>query len=265
MCELYLSSASAPHFPETELRQLQRHGGSPWTNLQGWGAAWLQGKGPDAGFGLEKHPQPALGAVGYQGILRDANHSPVWLIHLRAASSGGVSRANTQPYRFAWPEHEGPHASAPSSHPQRRGAFMHNGELKKMQARLIERFGEDPRHGTADSEGGMILLRDALAAVDTAEAAWGVFGNWVDAMRAMGQANFIVALGRDVFAHSHRRTELGGSAPDDTGLFMGHDDGEDGDRLRLSSEPFADDDEPLSNGTLLWIRDGAVVRRGVTV
>ena len=261
MCELYLSSAPAPHFPETELRQLQRHGGSPWTNLQGWGVAWLQDGETDAGFGLEKHPQPAFGAAGYQGILREQRQSRVWLVHLRAASSGGVSRANTQPYRFAWPEHEGPHASAPSGHPHRRGAYMHNGELKTMKARLIERFGRDPREGTADSEGGMILLRDALATVDTPEAAWGVFQNWVDEMRAMGLANFVVALGRDVFAHSHRRTELGGSAPDDTGLFMTQD----GARLRLSSEPFSDRDQPLTNGTMLWIRDGAVVHRGVTI
>ena len=261
MCELYLSSAAAPHFPDTELRQLQRHGGAPWTNLQGWGAAWLQGGAPDATFGLEKHPQPAFGAAGYQGLLRRAHESHVWLVHLRAASSGGISLANTQPYRFAWPEHSGPHASAPGPDPHRHGAYMHNGELKGMTARLVERYGEDPRGGTADSEGGMILLRDALARVDTPDAAWGVFRNWVPDMRAMGLANFIVALGRDVFAHSHRRTELGGDAADDTGLYMAQD----GARLRLSSEPFSGDDTPLPNGTLLWIQGGAVVHRGLTV
>ena len=259
MCELYLSSSPDAHFPARELQQLQRHGGAPWTNLQGWGAAWLEDDGE--GYGLEKHAQPARGAAGYDGLLRAARPSPVWLVHLRAASSGGVSHANTQPYCFAWPEEPGPHASAPGDTPHQGGAFMHNGELKKMKARLVERFGEDPRRGSADSEGGLILLRDRLAGVDTVEAAWGVFGNWVDEMRAMGLANFVVALGRDVFAHSHRRTELGGDAADDTGLYMHQDGG----RLRLSSEPFADTDTPLPNGTLLWIRDGAVVHRGLAV
>ena len=261
MCELYLSSSDTPHFPATELAQLQRHGGAPWTNLEGWGAAWLEGETDESGFGLEKHPKPARGAAGYDGLLARGYESPVWLVHLRAASSGGTCMANTQPYRFAWPEHEGAHASAPSDHPHRTGVYMHNGELKGMKAALIERFGEDPRDGTADSEGGKILLRDGLADVDDIYAAWAVFQNWAQDMRGMGIANFIVALGRDVFVHVHRRTELGGDAVDDCGLYLAKDTG----RLRLSSEKMGADDEPLPRGAMLWIRGAEIKARGLTV
>ena len=260
MCELYLSSSTQPHFPAAELERLQRHGGEPWTNLQGWGAAWLQGTRDTDTFGLEKHPDAARGDPRFDAIEARAYESPLWLAHLRAASSGGVSLENTQPYQFAWPEHEGPDASAPGEDPHRYGVYMHNGELKGMEERLEATFGHDPRQGTADSEGGMILLRDRLATQDDIETGWGVFQDWVADMRAMGIANFIVALGRDVFIHAHRRTELGAEEADDPGLYLAQDEG----RLRLSSEPFMDTDRALSNGTVLWIRDGAVVQRGVT-
>lgn len=244
MCELYLSASRTPHCPDEELRQLQRHGGAPWTNLQGWGMAWWQ-TDADGGFGLEKHPQPALGSQGYQGLLDRAYPSPLYLLHLRAASSGGVSRANTQPYRFDW-------NGTPC-------AYLHNGELKRMKTRLLERFGSDPRDGNADSEGGMILLSDLLAKVKSVEAAWAVFQNWAQDMKGMGIANFIVALGLDVFVHGHRRSELGGDALDDPGLYLHQTE----DRLRLSSESMGDD-EPLERGTLLWTRGPEIVARGLS-
>lgn len=247
MCELYLSSAARPHFPAQDLAHLQRHGGSPWTNLQGWGAAWLEDDATRTR--LLKHPQPARGAADYGGLLREAPLSPVWLTHLRAASTGGVSLHNTQPFCFGWPDHENEAC-----------AFMHNGELKGMDARIIEQFGEDPRDGGTDSEGAKIILHEALKAAEDIDAAWGVFGHVVQDLRAMGIANFIVALGADVFVHAHRRTQVGESVADDTALFMGQSEG----RLRLSSEPFASDDTPVRRGQLLWIRDGAVRARGMT-
>ncbi|MGB3455931.1 MAG: class II glutamine amidotransferase [Litorimonas sp.] len=247
MCELYLSSSETPHFPEDELRQLQRHGGPPWTNLQGWGMAWWQDSG---GYGLEKHAQPARGAAGYDGLLRAAYPSPVYLLHLRAASSGGVNRANTQPYRFDWPEQSD----------RREAVFLHNGELKGMAARLVKTFGRDPRDGDADSEGGMEILRRRLLRVDTAKAGWAVFRLWAQEMKTMGIANFIVGLGTDLFVHVHRRVELGSDAMDDTGLYMA----EHADRIRLSSEPMSGFDTPLETGSLLWIRGSEVLERGLT-
>lgn len=247
MCELYLSSSDRPHFPEAELRLMQRHGGAPWTNLQGWGMAWWQDGG---GYALQKHPQPARGAAGYDGLLQSAYPSPVYLLHLRAASSGGVSRANTQPYRFDWPDSSDKHEAV----------YLHNGELKGMAAKLVERFGRDPREGDADSEGGMELLRDRLLGTDTIDESWGIFRVWAQEMKAMGIANFIVGLGTDLFVHVHRRVELGGEAMDDTGLYMAQGGG----RLRLSSEPMAADDSPLESGTLLWIRGAEVRERGLT-
>ena len=247
MCELYLSSSGTPHFPFDELRQLQRHGGSPWTNLQGWGLAWWQEGG---GYGLEKEPRPALGSKGYQGLLDRAYASPVHLLHLRAASSGGVSRANTQPYRFDWPDGSG----------KREAVYLHNGELKGMTAKLVETFGRDLRDGNADSEGGMILLRGTLLALDAHEQAWNAFRLWAQEMKGMGIANFIVGLGRDIFVHVHRRVELGGDALDDMGLYLSKTD----DRLRLSSEALSEDDEALESGTLLWIRGADVVERSLT-
>ncbi|MGJ8561048.1 MAG: class II glutamine amidotransferase [Litorimonas sp.] len=239
MCELYLSSSDQPHFPEEELRRLQRHGGEPWTNLHGWGIAWLIEE--TAQFELKKSPRSALNAKGYDDILGTAYNSPLYLLHLRAASTGGVRKDNTQPYRFDW-------AGRPA-------IYMHNGELKNMSARLIDELGQDARNGTTDSEGGMLLLHHALQSTETLDRAWVVFKVWAQAIKSMGIANFIIALGDEIFVQVHRRKELGGDAIDDPGLYLSQTD----DLLRLSSEPLSDTDTPLKPGTQLWI-NGSKIR-----
>ena len=249
MCELYLSSSATPHFPEDELRELERHGGVPWTNQEGWGMAWLDERDEQRHFEIVKLDQLAHGNPLYEAQLDAAVESPVWLLHLRAASSGGRSMENTQPYHIRWPL---PHATE--------GVFMHNGELKGMDTRLLEEFGHDPRRGTADSEGGAHILQRDLEAADDIAHAWPIFCDWAQRMRYMGIGNFIVGLGRNVFVHVHRRTQVGEKIADDPGLFMAQRKG----RIRLSSEPMEDDDQPLERGAMLWIRDGDLVERGLT-
>ncbi len=249
MCELYLSSSATPHFPGDDLRTLERHGGIPWTNQEGWGMAWLDEQDERKQYEIVKLDQLAHGNPLYETQLDAAHDAPVWLLHLRAASSGGRSMENTQPYHICWPL---PNAAA--------GIFMHNGELKGMETRLLQEFGHDPRKGTADSEGGAHILQRDLEAAKDIEAAWPIFQDWAQRMRYMGIGNFIVGLERNVFVHVHRRTQVGEEIADDPGLFMAQSE----DRIRLSSEPMADDDTALERGALLWIRDGKIVARGLT-
>lgn len=131
-------------------------------------------------------------------------HVPTQLLvsHIRHATRGAVSLANTQPFAR---EIGG-----------RMHCFAHNGRLEPLL-----RPGAAPlrRHhplGDTDSELAACLLFDALAECwerpeppPLAERRDAV-ARFAAAMRPLGPANFLYCDGEYLFAHGHRRTQADG-------------------------------------------------------
>ena len=94
MCELFALSASAPVDIRLSLAELARHGGDTGIHADGWGAAFLEG--PDASRFRE--PRAAAYSPWVQCLQDHPVRSNTVIAHIRHATRGAISLANTQPF-----------------------------------------------------------------------------------------------------------------------------------------------------------------------
>jgi transglutaminase-like putative cysteine protease/predicted glutamine amidotransferase len=245
--------------PSFDLRCLQ-----PGRTLpDGWGIGYYPGGEPAAT--VLKEPAPPAGSIRSE-LVKAWEHleSSVFLLHVRRATWGAPTGANTQPFQRAWG--------------RRDWLFAHSGSLQERPTLRPNPLFE--AIGSTDTEA---VLCDLLGRI--AERGWSTLGDvdldvllgWFESLNALGSLTCVLTDGNDLVVHADRD-------PSDPGVWvrevrppygelrLGDDDlvvdlTSRGTKSRkgilVSSEPLSLVGEPegtwrrLPPGTLLTIRQGA--------
>ncbi len=198
MCELLCLSSLMPTTVSITLEHLARHGALGQSNVDGWGLASYE----DRDIRLYKEPEPAGQSAWLGFILGRDLQCALMMSHIRRASQGALTHANTQPFAR---ELDG-----------RMHTFAHNGDLRGLAGLA----GAGPQRfnpvGETDSELAFCILLERMATLWAAAKApllkhrLSVVKTFAADIRACGQANFLYSDGELVFAHGHRRPPYDG-------------------------------------------------------
>jgi len=193
MCELLALSSRLPTSVTSSLAAFSQHR----TSADGWGVAFHAGN--DAR--LYKEPELAADSVWLDFIQHRHLTASLIVAHIRHATRGGRSLANTQPFSR---ELGG-----------RIHVFAHNGRLDTIDA---DHAGEWSRYnpvGETDSEVAFCILLERISplwsgGIPSLQARTTVFTNFAAELRALGPANILYADGDALFVHAHRRMQANG-------------------------------------------------------
>lgn len=267
MCELFCMSSRQPTLATFTLDRFAARGGLDGRTIDGWGLAFY-----DAGdLRLYREPEPARDSLWLQYVQRRHLPARILLSHIRHATRGAVTLANTQP--FAREIGSRMHCCA------------HNGRLEALGAQQTRALRRYRPLGDTDSELAACMLFERMAALwdewsappPLAERA-AEFSTFATEMRALGPANFLYSDGITLFAHGHRRTQADGHvAPPGLWQLQRHcavdpaasveagvrldSAGSAQDIALVASVPLTDENwQPLAEGQTLIIENGAVVQ-----
>lgn len=268
MCELFALSARQPADVHLSLEEFSRHGGLAGPHKDGWGIAWYEG----ADVRLVKEPSAASDSACLAFIQQRPFRSARVVSHIRKATQGRLSLANTQPYAR---ELGG-----------RMHVFAHNGDLEGTRLRDAYALGAYRPVGDTDSEYAFCALLAQLAPLwreggtPPLDARRARVAEFAAALRALGPANFLYADGDALFVHGHKRTHAGGIRPPGLhvlcrscaretgplvadGLSVASADGPQEVTL-VASVPLTDGEawRPLGEGETLVLRDGRIISPG---
>jgi glutamine amidotransferase len=207
VCELFALSSRQPTVATFTLDRFAARGGLDGRTIDGWGLALYDG----GDVRLYREPEPSHDSEWLRYVQRRHLPTQLLLSHIRHATRGAVTLANTQPFAR---EIGG-----------RMHCFAHNGRLEALvqpgapQAQRFRPIGE------TDSERAACLLFEAMAQLWSGDPEPGlalrleVLHDFAATMRPHGPANFLYADGSYLYAHGHRRTQADGRiAP--PGLWM---------------------------------------------
>jgi glutamine amidotransferase len=198
MCELFCLSSGVPTRASFSLDAFAQHGGRDGRNVDGWGLAFYDGRD----VRCYREPEPAGDSAWLAFIAQRRIATHLVLSHIRRATQGAISLANTQPFTR---ELGG-----------RTHVFAHNGRLPGIE-QLRSRSRRFLPVGETDSEIAFCALLDRLAglwdagAVPPLEGRLAVVVDLAARIRALGPANFLYADGDVLFAHGHRRIQADGA------------------------------------------------------
>lgn len=206
MCELLALSMSRPTQLTFSLHTLAARSAAGGRSHDGWGVAFYRGND----VALFREP----GAAGDSALVRllesEGPATALAISHIRHATRGAVSLANTQPFVR---ELGG-----------RMHVFAHNGDLPGIERLAL---GDDYRPvGETDSEHAFCVLLERLraawstASVPALEARKSVVSAFAAELRLLGPANFLYADGDAVFAHGDRRIHPATGRVEPPGLWM---------------------------------------------
>lgn len=196
MCELFALSASAPVDIKLSIGELARHGGESGIHADGWGVAFLESR--DAR--IFREPRAAATSPWVECLQQNPVPTDTVIAHIRHATQGAISLANTQP--FVRELHGRAHV------------FAHNGHLGdrvRDEGSACERFMPI---GETDSEVAFCRFLDALSRSPTTagdvSATLSTFASFARQMRELGPANMILAVDGHLLVHADRRTQRPG-------------------------------------------------------
>ena len=198
MCELFAMSSQSPTRVSLSLERLAARGAPGGSLADGWGVACYDGRD----VRLMREPEPAGDGPWLKGaLLAGRPNSRTVIAHIRHATQGGLSLANTQPFAR---ELGG-----------RMHVFAHNGMLpgaERLFGQSIPRFRPV---GETDSEIAFCALLDRLAPLWRGEPATvakrhAEIRRFAKELSALGPANFLYCDGEVLFAHGHRRKQADG-------------------------------------------------------
>lgn len=202
MCELFAMSARQPANVRFSLEEFSRHGGLAGPHKDGWGIAWYE----DGDVRLVKEPSAASGSACLGYIQDHPFRSTTVVGHIRKATQGRLTLANTQPYlrELGGQVH----------------VFAHNGDLEGARLRNSLRLGAYHPVGETDSEYAFCVLLERLPRLwrepkraPPVEMRLALVSQFAAELRALGPANFLYADGDAIFVHGHKRTHADGIRP----------------------------------------------------
>jgi len=261
MCELFGMSSRLPATVNLSMAEFARHGGLTAPHGDGWGIAFFDG----ADVRLLKEPEPAADSPWIAFVRDRGIRSPLAISHIRLATHGGRTLANTQPFSR---EMGG-----------RMHVFAHNGFFDGAEA--LEPGPFRPV-GETDSELAFCHLLARLQPLwmtggppPPPAAILPVVADVAGRLAGMGPANFLYSDGRTLFAHSDRRRGPDGvivppglhvltrqcPAADDAARGAGLKVDAGGQSVvLLASRPLSGEPwRALDEGTVLAVSDGAIL------
>lgn len=266
MCELFALSASKPVEIKLSLAELASHGGATSIHADGWGVAFLDGR--DAH--VFREPAAAARSPWIECLQTHAVRSSTVVAHIRHATQGAISLANTQPFvRELWGKVH---------------VFAHNGHLGDLLRERSCRTSHFQPIGETDSEHAFCILLDALSAQvgpDSANADDRIleaFSAFASDMRRRGPANIIHASNGRLLVHADRRTQrpgvieppglwmlersCGGLHPDNRPRAGVEVTGVATDVVLFASVPLTSEAwRPLEQGSVLAVQSGKITTR----
>ena len=194
MCELLALSSRLPTAVTSSLSTFAQH----HTSADGWGVAFYEG----ADVRLYKEPEPAAESIWLDFIQHRHLSASLIIAHIRHATRGRRSLANTQPFSR---ELGG-----------RVHVFAHNGRLDTIDRDHAGSWTRYKPIGETDSEIAFCILLERMAplwgsAVPSLDERLAVFAGFAAEMRVLGPANFFYSDGDTLFVHAHRRMQANGS------------------------------------------------------
>ena len=271
MCELLALSSSRPAQLTFSLQRLASHGDMRGGSPDGWGVAFYAGHD----VALFREPAPAASSALVQYLESQGPRTQLAISHIRHATRGAVTLANTQPFV---------RELGGRSH-----VFAHNGHLPGIWGDPALAPGSDHPVGETDSEQAFCALMARMrelwsgGGLPSLDDRFSLVRDFAAELRALGPANFLYADGDVLFAHGHWRKPLPGSPVEAPGLWLLERYCADSDSpskivnavsiggggqsvVMLASVPLTDDPwRPLHNGEFVTVRDGVVVTPGSAV
>ncbi len=208
MCELLALSSSRPVNLTFSLETLAARGGAAGSSHDGWGVAFYQG----TDVALFREPAAAADSALVRFLETDGPATHLAISHIRHATQGGVSLANTQPFVR---ELGG-----------RAHVFAHNGDLPGIYRCDALELGSHHPVGQTDSEHAFCALLERLnepwkaSTPPTLETRLSLLTAFAADLRALGPANFLYADGDALFAHGHRRMQRTSKRTEPPGLWI---------------------------------------------
>ncbi len=199
MCELFCLSSRLPTRVTFSLRKFADRGGLGSHNVDGWGVAFHDGRE----VRLYKEPEPAGDSPWLAFIQERRLPTRLLISHIRHATRGALSLANTQPFAR---ELGG-----------RTHLFAHNGRLEGIDDRFAASKVRFRPVGDTDSEMAFCLLLQRLSSlwdgsdVPPLAGRLAAVTDFAADLRPLGPANFLYSDGAFVFGHGHRRTQADGT------------------------------------------------------
>lgn len=265
MCELLALSTSQPTRMSFSLHALAAHGGENGNLRDGWGVAFYHGED----VALFREPMPAVDSALVRYLESHGPKTRLALSHIRHATQGAIQLSNTQPFVR---ELGG-----------RTHVFAHNGHLQGVWDDDAGTTGPYRAVGQTDSERAFCVLLMRLSPLWTTpdppslEARMTVLADFAAEMRQRGTANFFYADSDALFVHSHRRLQTASKRVEPPGLWWLQKQcpateptaltgvsvaGGERSALFVASVPLTDEAwQPLAEGELLAVRDGALLMR----
>lgn len=205
MCELLGLSCRQPTQLTFSLETLAAHSELPSQQRDGWGVALYQG--PDVE--LFREPVPASDSPLANFLAHHGPQTTLAIAHIRHATRGGVSLANTQPFlrELGGQIH----------------TFAHNGDLPNIDQASHFGFGRFRPVGTTDSEHAFCSLMGKIALLGpnpSFEQRFEVVQRFAQSIRKLGPANFLYSDGVTLFAHADRRLQSGTQSVIAPGLYL---------------------------------------------
>lgn len=266
MCELLAMSSSQPARLSISLQVLASRGGSAASTRDGWGAAYYQG----LDVALFREPTTAADSALAHYLETQGPMTSTAISHIRHATRGAVTLANTQPFvrELAGRMH----------------VFAHNGDLPGIANDAALSLGAYRPVGQTDSEHAFCALLSRLgplwaaASPPSLESRLVLVDAFARVLRALGPANFLYADGDALFVHAHRRIQPATGRIEPPGLWslqrhcptpgrIGGDTTAQAEQAvtLIASVPLTDEAwQPLAEGELMVLRDGKVMARKIS-
>jgi len=198
MCELLAISSRQAARLSFSLSALAAHTTPGQSSRDGWGVACYQGHEA----ALYREAAPASDSPLARLLASAGPPTTLALSHIRHATRGAITLANTQPFLRELGGH---------SH-----VFAHNGDLPGLLDTPGFALTQFRPVGETDSEHAFCALLARLAplwqgqGVPVLQDRLDVVSNFASGLRALGPANFLYADGEVLFAHGHQRIQADG-------------------------------------------------------
>jgi glutamine amidotransferase len=265
MCELLALSSSQPARLTFSLRTLAARGGPSGRSHDGWGVAFYEG----TDVALFREPVAAADRSLVRYLESEGPTTELAISHIRHATQGGLSLANTQPFVR---ELGG-----------RTHVFAHNGDLPGIYRNEAMALGPFRTLGQTDSEHAFCALLSRLTSLyqvgrhPSLSERRAVLATFAAELQVLGPANFLYSDGDALFAHGDRRMQSAGGRAEAPGLwYQPRECSEPPARaddlagvsielaprfsLLLASVPLSEDAwQPFAEGELLVVRSGKLV------